>query len=130
VKDIRGLLYLLPSVLKHAGYYQQKKMDPHSTPFTAESMHSDIIPQQDDGYVSHIYLLFMHFIYFPKDTNVWHFPSFNRNNCGAFLMKYAELIMAGVPTPWKSIFGPKNIKNIRKAIAIQIFSNGQPRNSP
>ena len=70
VKDIRGLLYLLPSVLKHAGYYQQKKMDPHSTPFTAESMHSDIIPQQDDGYVSHIYLLFLHFIYFPKDTNV------------------------------------------------------------
>ena len=45
-------------------------------------------------------------------------------------MKYAELIMAGVPTPWKSIFGQKNIKNIRKAIAIDIFTNGQIRNSP
>ncbi|KAK0580779.1 hypothetical protein LWI29_006149 [Acer saccharum] len=76
MKEIRGLLYLLPSTLKHAGYYQQIKMDPRSTPFTAESMHSDLIPQQDDG-----------------------------NSCGAFLLKYAELIMAGVPTPWKSIFG-------------------------
>lgn len=51
LKDIRGLLYLLPSVLKHAGYYQQTKIDPHATPFTAESLHSDLIPQQDDGYV-------------------------------------------------------------------------------
>ncbi|KAK0608333.1 hypothetical protein LWI29_029082 [Acer saccharum] len=95
MKEIRGLLYLLPSTLKHAGYYQQIKMDPRSTPFTAESMHSDLIPQQDDG-----------------------------NSCGAFLLKYAELIMAGVPTPWKSIFGQKNIKNIRKAIAIEIYTNG------
>ena len=54
----------------------------------------------------------------------------NRNSCGAFLMKYAELIMAGVPTPWKSVFGQKNIKNIRKAIAIDIYTNGQLRNSP
>ena len=54
----------------------------------------------------------------------------NRNSCGAFLMKYAELIMAGVPTPWKSVFGQKNIKNIRKAIAIEIYTNGQLRNSP
>ncbi|KAK0584835.1 hypothetical protein LWI29_019465 [Acer saccharum] len=83
MKEIHGLLYLLPSMLKHAGYYQQIKMDPCSTPFTAESMHSDLIPQQDDG-----------------------------NSCGAFLMKYAELIMVGVPTPWKSIFGQKNIINI------------------
>ena len=74
LKDIRGLLYLLPSVLKHAGYYEHMKMDPHGTPFTAQSMHSDLIPQQDDGYVWHIYLLFLHFIYFPKNTNVWHFP--------------------------------------------------------
>ncbi|KAK0578543.1 hypothetical protein LWI29_011981 [Acer saccharum] len=72
MKEIRGLLYLLPSTLKHAGYYQHIKMDPRSTPFTVESMHSDLIPQQDDG-----------------------------NSCGAFLLKYAELIMAGVPTPWK-----------------------------
>lgn len=51
LKEIRGLLYLLPSVLKHAGYYQQLKMDPHVSPFTAESLHSNVIPQQDDGYV-------------------------------------------------------------------------------
>ncbi|KAK0600589.1 hypothetical protein LWI29_016410 [Acer saccharum] len=101
MKEIRGLLYLLPSTLKHAGYYQQIKMDPRSTPFTAESMHNDLIPQQDDG-----------------------------NSCGDFLLKYAELNMAGVPTPRKSIFGQKNIKNIRKAIAIEIYTNGQLRNSP
>ncbi|KAK2655473.1 hypothetical protein Ddye_008525 [Dipteronia dyeriana] len=100
LKDIRGLLYLLPSMLKHVGYYQEMKMEPHATPFKAESMHSDIFPQQDD-----------------------------RSSCGVFLMKYAELIMAGVPTPWKSIFGQKNIKNIRKPIAIDIFSNGQLCNS-
>ena len=51
LKDIRALLYLLPSILKHAGYYQQMNIDPHATPFTVESMHSDLIPQQDDGYV-------------------------------------------------------------------------------
>ncbi|KAK2653111.1 hypothetical protein Ddye_012967 [Dipteronia dyeriana] len=51
LKDIRFLLYLLPSMLKHAGYYQEMKMEPHATPFKAESMHSDIIPQQADGYV-------------------------------------------------------------------------------
>ena len=51
LKDIRGLLYLLPSILKHVGYYQEMKLEPHATPFTVESMHSDVIPQQDDGYV-------------------------------------------------------------------------------
>jgi hypothetical protein len=45
-------------------------------------------------------------------------------------MKYAELIMAGVPTPWKSIFGQKNIKNFRKAVACDIYTNGQVCNSP
>ena len=72
----------------------------------------------------------MHFIYFPKDTYIWHIPSFNRSSCGAFLVKYAELIMAGVPTPWKSIFGQKNIKNFRKAVAFDIYTNGQVYNSP
>ena len=51
LKDIRGLLYLLPSILKHAGYYEELKMEPHATLFTVESQHSDVIPQQDDGYV-------------------------------------------------------------------------------
>ncbi|KAK1592740.1 hypothetical protein Q3G72_029571 [Acer saccharum] len=49
----------------HAGYYQQIKMDPRSTPFTAESMHSDLIPQQDDG-----------------------------NSCGAFLLKLTILVVS------------------------------------
>ncbi|KAI9200654.1 hypothetical protein LWI28_011247 [Acer negundo] len=101
LKDIRGLLYLLPSMLKHVSYYQQMKMDPHATPFKAENLHSDFISQQHDG-----------------------------NSCDAFLMKYAELIMAGIATPWKSIFGQKNIKNISKAIAVDIYTNGQLRNSP
>ena len=51
IKEIRGLLYLLPAVLKHAGYYQHVNMEPHASPFTAESLHSNVIPQQDDGYV-------------------------------------------------------------------------------
>ncbi|KAK3184184.1 hypothetical protein Dsin_031470 [Dipteronia sinensis] len=101
LKDVCALLYLLPSLLKHAGYYEEMKMDPHASPFTVQSMRSELIPQQDDGY-----------------------------SCGVFLMKYAELILAGVKTPWNSVFGQKDIKGIRKAIAIDIYTNGQPCNSP
>ncbi|KAK3221892.1 hypothetical protein Dsin_008917 [Dipteronia sinensis] len=49
LKDIHALLFLLPSLLKHAGYYEEIKMDPHASPFTVQSMHSELIPQQDDG---------------------------------------------------------------------------------
>ncbi|KAK3198460.1 hypothetical protein Dsin_021875 [Dipteronia sinensis] len=101
LKDVCALLYLLPSLLKHAGYYEEMKMDPHASPFTVQSMGYELIPQQDDGY-----------------------------SCGVFLMKYAELILTGVKTPWKSVFGQKDIKDIRKAIAIDIYTNGQPCNSP
>ncbi|KAK3193852.1 hypothetical protein Dsin_025162 [Dipteronia sinensis] len=81
LKDVRALLYLLPSLLKHAGYYKEMKMNPHASPFTVQSMGSELIPQQDDGY-----------------------------NCGVFLMKYAELILAGVKTPWNSVFRQKIAK--------------------
>ncbi|KAK3225440.1 hypothetical protein Dsin_005302 [Dipteronia sinensis] len=101
LKDIRALLYLLPSLLKHAGYYEEMKMDPHASPFTFQSMHSELIPQQDDGY-----------------------------SCGVFLMKYAELILTRLKTLWKSEFGQKDIKDIHKAIAIDIYTNGQLYNSP
>ncbi|KAK3230007.1 hypothetical protein Dsin_001888 [Dipteronia sinensis] len=101
LKDVRALLYLLPSLPKLAGYYEEMKMDPHASPFTVQRMGSELIPQQDDGY-----------------------------SCGVFLMKYAELILAGVKTPWKSVFGQKDIKDIRKAIVIDIYTNGQPCNSP
>ncbi|KAK3193659.1 hypothetical protein Dsin_024969 [Dipteronia sinensis] len=100
LKDVRALLYLLPSLLKHAGYYKEMKMDPHASPFIVQSMSSELIPQQDDGY-----------------------------SCGVFLMKYAELILARVKNPGKSVFGQKDIKDIRKAIAIDIYTNGQPYNS-
>ncbi|KAK3212263.1 hypothetical protein Dsin_016969 [Dipteronia sinensis] len=97
------LLYPQPwwEMDSHAGYYEEMKMDPHAIPFTVQSMRSELIPQQDDGY-----------------------------SCGVFLMKYAELILAGVKTPWNSVFGQKDIKGIRKAIAIDIYTNGQPCNSP
>jgi len=49
LKDIAGLLYLLPSILKHANYYEHMKMSPHTSPFTAENIEPTIIPQQDDG---------------------------------------------------------------------------------
>ncbi|KAK3225521.1 hypothetical protein Dsin_005383 [Dipteronia sinensis] len=49
LKDVRAILYLLPSLLKHAGYYEEMKMDPHASPFTVQSMRSELIPQQDDG---------------------------------------------------------------------------------
>ncbi|KAK3224396.1 hypothetical protein Dsin_011421 [Dipteronia sinensis] len=101
LKDVRAILYLLPSLLKHAGYYEEMKMDPHASPFTVQSMRSELIPQQDNGY-----------------------------SCGVFLMKYAELILAGVKTPWNSVFGQKDIKGIRKAIAIDIYTNGQPLQFP
>ncbi|KAK3221334.1 hypothetical protein Dsin_008359 [Dipteronia sinensis] len=104
LKDICALLYLLPSLLlKHVGYYEEMKMDPYASPFTVQSMHSELIPQQDGRY-----------------------------SCGVFLMKYAELILARVKTPWKSVFGQKDIKDIRKAkaIAIDIYTNGQLCNSP
>ncbi|KAK3230108.1 hypothetical protein Dsin_001989 [Dipteronia sinensis] len=101
LKDVCALLYLLPSLLKHTGYYEEMKMDPHASPFTVQSMGFELIPQQDDGY-----------------------------SCGVFLMKYAELILAGVKTPRKSVFGQKDIKDIRKAIAIDIYTNGHRCNSP
>ncbi|KAK3226121.1 hypothetical protein Dsin_005983 [Dipteronia sinensis] len=101
LKDVRAILYVLPSLLNHAGYYEEMKMDPHASPFTVQSMRSELIPQQDDGY-----------------------------SCGVFLMKYAELILAGVKTPWNSVFGQKDIKGIHNAIAIDIYTNGQPCNSP
>lgn len=49
LKDIPGLLYLLPSILKHSGYYEHMKMPPHTSPFTAENIEPTILPQQDDG---------------------------------------------------------------------------------
>ncbi|KAK3193815.1 hypothetical protein Dsin_025125 [Dipteronia sinensis] len=101
LKDVCALLYLFPSLLKHAGYYEEMKIDPHASPFTVQSMGSELIPQQDDRY-----------------------------SCGIFLMKYAELILAGVKTPWKSVFEQKDVKDIPKAIAIDIYTNGQPCNSP
>ncbi|KAK3195569.1 hypothetical protein Dsin_026879 [Dipteronia sinensis] len=87
-------------MVEHAGYYEEMKMDPHASPFTVQNMHSELIPQQDDGY-----------------------------SYGVFLMKYAELILTGVKTSWKSVLGQKDIKDIRKAIAIDIYTNGQLCNS-
>ena len=49
LKDIQGLLYLLPSILKHANYYGEMKMRPHTSPFTVENIDPSIIPTQDDG---------------------------------------------------------------------------------
>ncbi|KAK3212340.1 hypothetical protein Dsin_017046 [Dipteronia sinensis] len=100
LKEIRALLYLLPYLLKHVGYYEEMKMDPHASPFTVQSMHCEFIPQQHDGY-----------------------------SCGVFLMKYTELIPAEVKTPWKEVFGQKDIKDIRKGIALDIYVNGQLCNS-
>ena len=56
LKDIRCLLYLLPSILKHSGYYAEMKSDPHTNAFTATNINHTLIPQQNDGYCS-----FLHF---------------------------------------------------------------------
>ena len=80
-------------------------------------------------YSSSIFYLFCTLFVTLEDTYVWHILPFYRNNYGVFLMKYAELILAGVPTPWKSVFGQKDIKNIHKAIEFDIYTNGQLRNS-
>ncbi|KAK0577665.1 hypothetical protein LWI29_036764 [Acer saccharum] len=97
LKDIPGLLYLLPSILKHSGYYEHMKMPPHTSPFTAENIEPTILPQQDDGY-----------------------------SCGAFVCKYAELILFGFPlSSWMEMFGQKDIPTIRQAIALEIFVNGE-----
>jgi hypothetical protein len=50
LKDIRCLLYLLPSILKHSGYYEELNMPPSSSAFKAVNVDNDLIPQQDDGY--------------------------------------------------------------------------------
>ncbi|KAK3221426.1 hypothetical protein Dsin_008451 [Dipteronia sinensis] len=95
LKDIQGLLYLLPSILKHANYYEQMTMPPHRSPFTAENIDGSIFPQQDDIY-----------------------------SCGAFLLKYDELILSGVPlSSWKDSFGQKDMPSFREAMALAIFVN-------
>ncbi|KAK3222665.1 hypothetical protein Dsin_009690 [Dipteronia sinensis] len=43
------------------------------------------------------------------------------NSCGAFMLKFAELIPYGVPLPWKDVFGQKDILVIRKSMALDIF---------
>ena len=50
LKEIRCLLYLLPSILKHSGYYEELNMPPSSSAFKAVNVDNDLIPQQDDGY--------------------------------------------------------------------------------
>ncbi|KAK0591108.1 hypothetical protein LWI29_035672 [Acer saccharum] len=97
LKDIPGLLYLLPSILKHSGYYEHMKMPPHTSPFTAENIEPTILPQQDDGY-----------------------------NCGAFVCKYAELILFGFSlSSLMDMFGQKDIPTIRQAMALEIFVNSE-----
>ncbi|KAK3219500.1 hypothetical protein Dsin_013470 [Dipteronia sinensis] len=45
-------------------------------------------------------------------------------SCGAFLLKYAELILSGVPlSSWMDSFGHKDIPSFREAIALAIFVN-------
>ncbi|KAK3204602.1 hypothetical protein Dsin_018648 [Dipteronia sinensis] len=48
--------------------------------------------------------------------------------CGVFMMKYAELILSGVKLPWLKQFSQKDIPAIRKAMAVDIFTNGQIAN--
>ncbi|KAK3225643.1 hypothetical protein Dsin_005505 [Dipteronia sinensis] len=99
LKDIRCILYLLPSILKHSGYYAETKSDPHTSPLIATNIKPTLIPQQNDGY-----------------------------SCGVFMMKYAELILSGVKLPWLKQFSQKDIPAIRKAMAVDIFTNGQIAN--
>ncbi|KAK3198416.1 hypothetical protein Dsin_021831 [Dipteronia sinensis] len=99
LKDIRCILYLLPSILKHSGYYAETKSDPHTSPLTDTNIKPTLIPQQNDGY-----------------------------SCGVFMMKYAKLILSGVKLPWLKQFSQKDIPAIRKAMAVDIFTNGQIAN--
>ncbi|KAK3204846.1 hypothetical protein Dsin_018892 [Dipteronia sinensis] len=81
----------------HANYYEPMTMPPHKSPFTAINIDGSIIPQQDDSY-----------------------------SCGAFLLKYAELILSGVSlSSWMDSFGQKDIPSFREAMALAIFVNGE-----
>ncbi|KAK3225691.1 hypothetical protein Dsin_005553 [Dipteronia sinensis] len=80
----------------HSNYYEQLKIPPHTTPFTGENALLVNLPQQDDG-----------------------------NSCGAFMLKFAELLLSREPLPWNDVFGQKDIPVIRNTIALDIFSNGE-----
>ncbi|KAK3222303.1 hypothetical protein Dsin_009328 [Dipteronia sinensis] len=89
------LLYIEPwwTMESHVNYYEQMTMPPHKSPFTAENIDRSIFPQQDDGY-----------------------------SCGAFLLKYAELILSGVSlSSWMDSFGQKDIPSFREVMALAIF---------
>ena len=46
------------------------------------------------------------------------------------MLKYAELILSGCTLPWMNEFSQKDIPAIRRAMALDIFTNGQIVNSP
>ncbi|KAK2638016.1 hypothetical protein Ddye_025811 [Dipteronia dyeriana] len=101
LKDICCLLYLLPFILKHSGYYEELNMPHSSTPFHTVNFNKEIIPQQDDG-----------------------------DSCSVFMLKYAELLFTVIPMPWILEFGQKDIPSIRRLMALDLFTNGQFCNSP
>jgi hypothetical protein len=41
------------------------------------------------------------------------------------MLKFAELVLSGVDLPWIHEFGQKNIPSIRKAMALDVFVNGE-----
>ncbi|KAK4853776.1 hypothetical protein QYF36_014381 [Acer negundo] len=45
-------------------------------------------------------------------------------SCGAFMLKYAELILSGTSLPWTNKFGQNDIPAIREAMALDLFING------
>ncbi|KAK4836209.1 hypothetical protein QYF36_019828 [Acer negundo] len=60
-----------------------------------ENINKNFIPQQDDGI-----------------------------SCGAFMLKYAELILSGTSLPWTNKFGQNDIPAIREAMSLDLFING------
>ncbi|KAK3225928.1 hypothetical protein Dsin_005790 [Dipteronia sinensis] len=97
---VRGseLFYTEPwwIVKSQPNYYEGAKIHVHTTPFTAKNVLLANLPQQEDS-----------------------------NSCGAFMLKFVELLLCGDPLQWKKTFGQKDIPTIRKAMALDIFNNGE-----
>ncbi|KAK4850518.1 hypothetical protein QYF36_007424 [Acer negundo] len=86
----------LPSTSKRRkGYYEELGIKPRNNAFLAENINKNFIPQQDDGI-----------------------------SCGAFMLKYAELILSDTSLPWTNKFGQNDIPAIREAMALDLFING------
>ncbi|KAK3184936.1 hypothetical protein Dsin_032222 [Dipteronia sinensis] len=95
LREISCLLYLLPSILHRAGYYEELGIKPRNKAFLAENVNKIHIPQQEDG-----------------------------KSCGAFMLKFAELLLSGTSLPWINKFGQNDIPAIREAMALDLFING------